>query len=146
MTGLEGPALSLALKAAAAAGTRFVATDEFDRLCARLAERFGDVTPLGAGDYRRWAQRPAVASALERYLEPPHVLDREGLIAAITECVGALDAETTAEDFARMVVDALPDEIRRAKQGDALARYESDRVINTVRGAFEASRTVAGPS
>jgi hypothetical protein len=64
MTGAEGPVLSLGLKLATAAGKRFFKSTEFDRLCGRLAERFGELTSYVAADYAAWASDDAFAAAL----------------------------------------------------------------------------------
>jgi hypothetical protein len=138
MSGAEGPAFSLGLKLAVAAGKRFFKTTEFGRLCQRLADRFGDRTPYGAADYAAWASDDAFAAALGRYTTPPHEFDREAFVAAITPLVGPLDPDTPAEAFAGMVADAIREELRMAKTGDELLRLESDRIIQAV----EAGRQV----
>lgn len=132
MSGLEGPALGLGAKAAVAAAKRFFETTEFGRLCARLADRFGDQVPYTAGDYARWAENDGFAAALGRYMLPPHEFNRDALVASITPLVGALDSDTTAEAFAGMVADAIREELRLAKEGDALVRFEADRLKEAV--------------
>lgn len=135
MSGLEGPAGSLALRLAIAAGRRFARTTEFERLCGRLAERFSDRVPYGADDYAAWAADDALAAALGRYTSTPHQFDRAALVAAITPLVGALDDDTSAETFAGLVADAIRDEVPMAKTGDELVRFETDRI----RQAIDAS-------
>ena len=56
MSGLEGPAVGLGARVAIAAATHFFRTSEFDRLCARLAERFEDRVPYTASDYAGWSR------------------------------------------------------------------------------------------
>jgi len=144
MSGLEGPAVGLGARVAIAAATHFFRTSEFDRLCARLAERFEDRVPYTASDYAGWAVNDAFAAALGKYVRPPHEFDREALVAAITPLVGSLDSETPAEAFAGMVADAIYEELRLAKEGDALVRFEADRVIEAVEGIAEARPGVLG--
>jgi hypothetical protein len=132
MTGLEGPAGSVAFKLAVAAGRRFARTTEFERLCARLANRFGDRTPYGPDDYAVWSRNDAFSAALGRLTSPPHEFDREALVAAIVPLVGALDEETPAAAFAGLVADAVRDELRIAKTGDDLVRLESDRIVQAL--------------
>ena len=139
MTGLEGPAISLGVKVAITAGRRFFTTTEFERLCARLAERFLDRTAYSAADYAAWSSDDALAAALGRYTTPPHEFDRSAFVAAITPLVGALDSETTAESFAGMVAEAIRDEIRLAKTGDDLLRLEADRIIEVVKASRQTS-------
>lgn len=144
MSGLEGPAVGLGVKAATAAAKHLFKRSEFDRLCGRLAERFEDRVPYTASDYRRWAKNEAFAAALGKYLEPPHEFDAEALVAAITPLVGALDTDTSAEEFAEMVTHAIHDELRLAKEGDALVRFEADRVLGAVEGIAERRGVVGG--
>ena len=144
MSGLEGPAVALGAKAAIATAKHFFESSEFDRLCARLAERFEERVPYAATDYGRWAENDAFAAALGKYVRPPHDFDREALIAAITPLVGSLDSEIPAEAFAGMVADAIHEELRLAKEGDALVRFEADRVIETVEGIAEARPGMLG--
>lgn len=132
MSGLEGPAVGLGAKAAIAGAKHFFRTTDFDRLCARLAERFEDRVPYTANDYGRWAENDAFAAALGKYVSPPHEFKREALLTAITPLVGPLDSETPVEAFAGMVVDAIHEELRLAKEGDALVRFEADRVIGAI--------------
>lgn len=138
MSGLEGPAFSLGAKAAIATAKRFFRTSEFERLCARLSERFEARVPYTAADYARWAESDAFAAALGKYLRPPHQFDREALVASISPLVGALDSGTSAESFARMIAEAIREELRLAKEGDDLVRFEADRVI-------EALERISGP-
>lgn len=144
MSGLEGPATGLGVKAAVAAAKHFFKSSEFDRLCVRLAERFEDRVPYTANDYGRWAENDAFAAALAKYVRPPHEFDRETLLAAITPLVGPVDSETPAETFAGIVADAIEEELRLAKEGDDLVRFEADRVIGAVEGAAAARPGVLG--
>jgi hypothetical protein len=146
MTGLEGPALAVGVKAGIVAAERFFKTTEFDRLCARLAERFEDRVPYSARDYARWAENDAFAVAVGKYLQPPHEFDRQALVTAITPLVGRLDSDTPAESFAAMIADAIRDELRLAKEGDALVRLEADRVIGAVKGIAQTRADRTGES
>ena len=136
MSGLEGPAIGLGIQAALAAARRFTKTTEFERLCRRLADRFGDRVPLGASDYARWAESDAFMAALGSLVAPPYMFNREELTAAITPLVGALNEDTPAELFAGEVADAIRDEVAFAKTGDELVRFEAsfqaDRIIQQV--------------
>jgi hypothetical protein len=136
MSGLEGPALS----AAVALAKRFARTTEFERLCSGLAERFGEQTGYGPSNFTAWADDDAFMVALGGYLRPPHDFDRAALIAAITPLVGPLDEQTPAEVFAAMVADAIRAEVRIAKTGDDLQRFEADRIIEVVK-----TSATAGP-
>jgi hypothetical protein len=144
MTGLEGPAASLGTKLAIAAAKRFFRSNEFDRLCERLAERFGDRVPYTARDYALWADVDAFSAALGRYVTPPHDFDRDALVAAITPLVGPVDSRTSADAFAGQVADAIHDELRLAKTGDALTRFEADRVIAAIESIADESASTSG--
>jgi Tfp pilus assembly protein PilF len=137
MSGLESAAIGLLYKAASSRTSRFFESTEFERLCQRLADRFAQQAPLGAADYELWAKDDAFATALARYLEPPHQFDRAALIAAITPLVGSLDGETSSKQFSEMLADAIPEELRQAKDGDSLLRLEGDRIVTAVSGVVE---------
>jgi hypothetical protein len=132
MMPLEGAGAGLAAKAAVAAGKRFFRSTEFDRLCERLSERFEGLVPYTAADYASWAESANFAAAIGALLAPPHTVDREVLVSSITELVGALDDERGPEVFAGLVADALREEIRMSKTGDALVRLEADLTRQTI--------------
>lgn len=138
MTGLEGASLNLAGKAGFAllngkAGfallKKWAASSDFERLCDRLAARFGEQTGFSAAVFCDWGKNEVFMAALGSYLRPPHVFERETLVAAITPLVGPLEEGGSAEEFAAEVADAIREEMREAKTGDALVRFEIDRVL-----------------
>jgi hypothetical protein len=92
MSGLEGPAASLAI----AAAKRFVRTTEFDRLCSALADRFGERTGYGAGSFADWSKSHEFMGALGGYLRPPHDFDRVALAYTDEPTPGELDVVTDA--------------------------------------------------
>ena len=123
---------------------RYAETTAFERLCQHLSERFKGVTAYGPSDFAAFAEDDAFAVALGSYLTPPHEFDRAALIAAITPLVGALDEKTPPEGFAAMIADAIPEEVRMAKSGDALLRFEADRLLKGVQESVQSPATVGG--
>jgi tetratricopeptide (TPR) repeat protein len=129
VSGLEGPAFGIAGKAGLAALKLWAASSEFDRLCERLAARFGEQTGFSAAAFADWGKNEPFMLALAAYLVPPHEFDRDALIEAITPLVGPLEEGGTPEEFAAAIADAIREEMREAKTGDALVRFEIDRVL-----------------
>ena len=129
MSGLESIAFGLAGKAGASMLERWARSSDFQRLCDALAERFEENTSFSAATFVDWGKDEAFMAALGSYLLPPHEFDRGTLIKAIAPLVGPLDEDSTAEDFAAEVADAIYAEMREAKEGDALVRFEMDRVL-----------------
>ena len=129
LSGLESAGLGLAGRAGAAMLERWAQSSDFERLCERLAECFGEKTGFSAATFADWGNNEAFMTALGSYLLPPHDFDRGALIKAITPLVGPLDEDSTAEDFAAEVADAIYAEMREAKEGDSLLRFEMDRVL-----------------
>jgi len=129
MSGLEGPALGMAGKAGLALLKRWTESSDFDRLCERLATRFGEQTGFSAAAFADWGKNEAFMMALVSYLVPPHGFDRGALIEAITPLVGPVEEGGSAEEFAAEIADAIREEMREAKTGDALVRFEIDRVL-----------------
>jgi tetratricopeptide (TPR) repeat protein len=132
MTGLEGPALSAAAKAAIALAREWTRSRDFDRLCDALARRFEDRGGFSSAFFQDLAEDEAFLWTFSSYFSPPHLFDRGALIAALTPLVGPLDADSSAEDFAVEIADAIREEMRTAKTGDELVRFEVDRVIEAV--------------
>jgi hypothetical protein len=132
MSGIESFLASAAGRSALAAARRFARTSEFERLCVRLAERFGAQTGWSATEFQSWAGSDAFMAALGKLIQPPHEFDRDALVAAITPLVGPLDASTPAAVFAEMLSEAIHDEIRFAKEGDSLLRFEADAIRQLV--------------
>ena len=130
MTGLEGPVAGAAAKAGFSLVRQWTKTTDFDRLCERLADRFGEQTGFSSATFRDLAQDEAFLAALAGFFSPPHRFDRGALIEAITPLVGPIDADSTAKDFAAQIADAIHEEMREAKTGDGLLRFEMDRVID----------------
>lgn len=93
----------------------------------RLSERFSDQIPYAPADFAVWANDDAFAAALGRYIAPPHEFDRQAITDAITELVGDLNEETSVRELAELLADAIGEELRMAKTGDALIRLEGDR-------------------
>ena len=102
---------------------KLAASDEFARLCARLADRFGDQTGYSAASFAEWRQNDAFMAALAEYLSPPHDFRRDALTAAITPLVGPTEVGGSAEQFAGQVADAIRQEAIQAKEGDDLVRF-----------------------
>jgi tetratricopeptide (TPR) repeat protein len=120
-------------------------SSDFERLCERLANRFGERTGFSAAAFADWGRNEAYMAALVSYLLPPHEFDRGALIKAITPLVGPLDEDSTAEDFAAEVADAIYAEMREAKEGDALVRFEMDRVLQATASSGGALSTSWAP-
>lgn len=129
MSGLESAGFGLAGKVGAAMLKSWAQSSDFERLCEKLADRFGEQTGLSAAAFADWGHNEAYMAALVTYLLPPHEFNRGALIKAISPLVGPLDEDSTAEDFAGEVADAIYAEMREAKEGDALIRFEMDRVL-----------------
>ena len=132
MSGLEGPAFSLGSKAALAAARRLARTGDFERLCDRLAERFGDATGMSAAAFMDWRNDSTFMTVLLTYAKPPHSFDRVAFVEAITPLVGALDESTPARAFAGRIADTIRTEMRIAKTGDDLVRFETDRILAAI--------------
>lgn len=128
MTGLEGPAISIAARIASASVKRYFSSTEYERLCERLAVRF-EKTGLSAAFFLDMGKDKAFAAALAPYISPPHRFERGALIEAITPLVGPLDKDSDAENFAAEIADAIREGMREAKSGDELVRFEMDRVL-----------------
>ena len=120
-------------------------SSDFERLCEKLADRFGERTGFSAAAFADWGHNEAYMAALVSYLLPPHEFDRGALIKAITPLVGPLDEDSTAEDFAGEIADAIYTEMREAKEGDALVRFEIDRVLQATAPPGGALSTTWAP-
>ena len=129
MTGLEAAGLNVAGKAGFALLKKWTSSSDFERLCDQLATRFGEQTGFSAATFMDWAKNDAFMAALGSYLVPPHVFERDALVDAITPLVGPLKEGGSAEEFAAEIADAIHEEMREAKTGDALVRFEIDRVL-----------------
>lgn len=140
MTGIEGPAAGVGARLAGKVVQEFFKTTEFERLCSRLATRFSDRLPYTSADFALWSRDDAFSTALSKYMAPPHEFDRDALVAAIVPLVGDLDQDTSAEKLAVMIADVIGEELRLAKSGDALVRFEADRLAEVFRADASESR------
>lgn len=145
MSGLESAGFWVAGKVGTAMLKTWAQSSDFERLCERLSDRFGEKTGFSAATFADWGRNEAYMSALVSYLVPPHKFDRGALVKAITPLVGPLDEDSTAEDFAAEVADAIYTEMREAKQGDALLRLEMDQVRQAINPPGGALRTDWAP-
>jgi tetratricopeptide (TPR) repeat protein len=130
VSGLESASFGLAGKAGVEMLKKWARSTDFERLCEALADRFEEGASFSAATFAHWGNDEAFMTALDSFLLPPHEFDRGALIKAITPLVGPLDEDSTAEDFAAEIADAIYAEMREAKEGDALVRFEIDRVIH----------------
>ncbi len=145
MSGLESAGFGFAGKVGAEMLKAWAQSSDFERLCERLADRFSEKTGFSAATFADWGHDEAYMAALVSYLFPPHEFDRGALVKAITPLVGPLDVDSTAEDFAEEVADTIHEEMREAKQGDALVRFEMDRVLQAITPPGGALRTDWAP-
>lgn len=134
MSGLESAGASLLI----AAGRRFAKSTEFERLCALLADRFGEETSYSysAASFADWEKDDRFMAALGRRVKPPYEFAREELVAAIEPLVGPL-SDRSAREFAEMVADAIHRDLRLAKSGDELVREEAERTRQDAKRAIE---------
>lgn len=133
LTGLESLGGGLAARAGISLVSQWAKSSDYERLCEHLAERFGEQTGFSAAFFLDWRRDETFMAVLAPLLIPPHHFDRRGLIAAITPLVGPIDQHSSAEEFAAEIADAIREDIRVAKSGDELIRYETDRVLQASR-------------
>jgi hypothetical protein len=140
VSGLEGPAFSSASRLAIAAGRRYLRSTEFERLCEELERALSTHVPFTSADYAAWSDDEGFAAAIGKYIEPPHIFDRERLVGAIVPLVGRLNDELDEAALAGMVADAIHDRMRFAKSGDALTRFEHDQLSEVIRVGLSAAQ------